>query len=126
MSLSFLDTTLSRALNAGLDVSALNQRLIADNIANVDTPGYKGLRLNFDDYFKHARAEMSGETYNAVDPWRFIFRDDTTTMRLDGNNIDPEREMVELTQNALNYAALTELVNRRGNYLRMVITEGKG
>ena len=47
-------------------------------------------------------------------------------MRLDGNNIDPEREMVELTQNALNYAALTELINRRGAYIRMVLTEGRG
>jgi flagellar basal-body rod protein FlgB len=126
MSISIVDAPLNRALKAGLDVSALNQRLIADNIANVDTPGYKGLRLNFDDYFKHAKSTMSGDTYNVVDPWRFIFRDDTTTMRLDGNNIDPEREMVELTQNALNYAALTELVNRRGNYLRMVVTQGRG
>jgi len=126
MSISILDTPLNRALKAGLDVSALNQRLIADNIANVDTPGYKGLRLNFDDYFKHAKSAVAGEKYNAVNPYSFIFRDDSTTMRLDGNNIDPEREMAELTQNALNYTALTELINRRGGYLRMVVTEGSG
>lgn len=126
MSISILDTPLNRALKTGLDVAAVNQRLIADNIANVDTPGYKGLRLNFDDYFKQVKSSLAGEKYNAVNPYSFIFRDDTTTMRLDGNNIDPEREMVELTQNALNYAALTELINRRGGYLLMVVTEGRG
>lgn len=126
MSISILDTPLNRALKAGLDVSALNQRLIADNIANVDTPGYKGLRLNFDDYFKQVKSSLAGEKYEAVNPYTFIFRHDSTTMRLDGNNIDPEREMAELAQNALNYAALTELINRRGGYLLLVVTEGRG
>ena len=126
MRIPIIDAPINRALKAGLDAAALNQRLIADNIANVDTPGYKGLRLDFDDYFKEAKSVLGNEKFNPINPYKYIFRDDSTTMRLDGNNIDPEREMAELAQNALNYAALIELINRRGAYLNMVLTEGRG
>lgn len=126
MRIPIVDAPINRALKAGLDVAALNQRLISDNIANVDTPGYKGLRLDFDDYFKDAKNILDDEKFSPTNPYKYIFRDESTTMRLDGNNIDPEREMVELAQNALNYAALTELINRRGAYLMMVLTEGRG
>jgi flagellar basal-body rod protein FlgB len=127
MSMSFLDTPLSRAIKAGLDVGAVNHRLISDNIANADTPGYKGLRLNFDAYYDKAKRLFESEdTSTLMDPSHYIFRDDSTTMRLDGNNVDPEREMVELAQNSLNYATLIELLNRRGAYIRMIVTEGVG
>jgi flagellar basal-body rod protein FlgB len=124
---AFLDTPIDRALRLGLDIAALNQRLVADNIANVDTPGYKGLRLNFDAYYKEAKRVLDAQPKAPhLQPDQFIVRDETTTMRLDGNNIDPEKEMVELTQNALYYVALTELINRRHAYLLAAITEGRG
>jgi flagellar basal-body rod protein FlgB len=138
MSMSFLNSPLNKAIEAGLDVGALNHRLISDNIANVDTPGYKGLRLNFEAFYEDAKKAFEDESkafndgskvsspMSMLDPNGYIFRDDTTTMRLDGNNVDPEREMVELAQNTLNYAALVELLNRRSAYMMMVITGGRG
>ena len=121
------DTPLAWALRAGLDYAALNQRLISDNIANAETPNYKAVKLNFDDYFEQAKRATQVRLKNLVpDPTDYIFRDESTTMRLDGNNVDAEKEMVELARNGLAYATLTELINRRGGLLMLAITEGRG
>ncbi len=71
MSIPIVDAPINRALKAGLDVAALNQRLISDNIANVDTPGYKGLRLDFDDYFKEAKNLLGEEKFNPTNPYKY-------------------------------------------------------
>jgi len=122
-----LDTPLNWALKSGLDYTSLNHRLISDNIANADTPNYKATRLNFDDYYEQAkRALDKGSKQQMPDVKEFIYRDESTTMRLDGNNVDPEKEMVELARNGLAYSTLIELVNRRGAYMLLAVTEGKG
>ena len=124
---SLLDTPIIWALESGLDYAALNHRLISDNIANADTPNYKATRLNFEDYYDQAKRALDRESKQLMpNPKEFIFRDESTTMRLDGNNVDPEKEMVELARNGLAYAALTELINRRAAYMLLAITEGKG
>ena len=121
-----LDSPASWATKAGLDYAALNQRLISDNIANVDTPGYKVVKLNFRDYFEQAQRaverRMKPEIPDAED---YIFRDESTTMRLDGNNVDPEREMAELANNSLYYSTLIEIDRRRGKIMMLALTEGK-
>ena len=124
---SLLDTPLNWALKSGLDYAALNHRLISDNIANADTPNYKATRLNFSDYYDRAKRALADEAKQDM-PYAkdFIYRDESTTMRLDGNNVDPEKEMVELARNGLAYSTLIELVNRRGAYMLLAITEGKG
>ena len=83
--------------------------------------------MNFDDYYEQAkRALDKGSKQQMPDVKEFIYRDESTTMRLDGNNVDPEKEMVELARNGLAYSTLIELVNRRGAYMLLAVTEGKG
>lgn len=122
-----LDSPLAWALKAGMDYAAVNQRLISDNIANAETPNYKAVHLNFDDYFEKAKRATDERLKELVPEAKdYIFRDESTTMRLDGNNIDAEKEMVELARNGLTYATLTELANRRGGLLKLAITQGRG
>ena len=122
-----LDSPLAWALKAGMDYAALNQRLISDNIANAETPNYKAVRLNFDDYYEKAKRAVDEQSKELVpNPKDYIYRDESTTMRLDGNNVDAEKEMVELARNGLAYTTLTELVSRRGALLMLAVTEGRG
>jgi flagellar basal-body rod protein FlgB len=124
---SLFDSPINWSLRAGLDFTALKQRTISDNIANADTPYYKAVRLNFRDYYEQAKRAIATNTKELLpDPKQYIFRDESTTMRLDGNNVDPEKEMVELARNSLVYSTLIELVNRRGGILMLAITEGRG
>jgi flagellar basal-body rod protein FlgB len=132
------------ALEKGLDATSLRARLIADNIANADTPNYKAQRLSFEDFLAREldadrpagelpllrtnplhfpggrRPDIQGiETTNGI-----IYTDRSLTFRLDGNNVDIDHEMAEQAKNAIQYSTLTELASRRLAILRTVISEG--
>jgi len=131
-------------LERGLDACSMRSRLIANNIANVDTPNYKAQRLKFEELLvdkmkteppagklglfqtdpRHLPGGMIGpeeiRTQQGI-----IYTDDSLTYRLDGNNVDVDHEMAEQAKNALQYATLTELIGRKYSLLRTVISEGK-
>ncbi|MFH1675696.1 MAG: flagellar basal body rod protein FlgB [bacterium] len=133
------------ALERAMDASAVRAHLIADNIANADTPNYKAVRLKFEEFLerelgktsqgrrlplKETRAEhLPGNSLNGVKglktPVGIIYRDENTTFRLDGNNVDIDRESAEQAMNALQYSTLIELASRRFVTLRTAIHGGK-
>jgi len=139
----FNDTT-QIALERALDGSATRAHLIANNIANADTPNYKALRLRFEDVLareigrqdaiilepdtidprhlpKHSLHGLKG----MVTSYGVIYTDDRTTYRLDGNNVDMDQETALEAKNAILYSTLTELVSRRFSALRTAISEGR-
>lgn len=132
------------ALEFALDAAASRAHLIAHNIANVDTPGFKAVRLRFEDYLDRELNRGHGQTTSlrTTDPrhipgsvyrglkgtptdYGLIYTDDATTYRLDNNNVDIDHEMAEQAKNAIQYSILTELVSRRLAGLRTAISEGR-
>lgn len=128
-----------KVLKKALDASALRQKVIAQNIANVDTPGYKRADVTFEDELKRAlqktaRVEMT-TTHEAHIPTppkdlssvkARIMREVDTFMRNDENNVDPDREMTALAKNNIAFRTLAELIDRKFQGLRDVIREGRG
>lgn len=130
-----------RLLHRALDGAAMRQRVTAHNIANVDTPGYKRYRLDFESVLKAAvkgdvRPGIRGKTTHPrhipigriQDPLSAPFkikRDVDTSMRNDGNNVDIEAEIAQLTKDQVLYSALVEQARRRYAMLRDAITEGR-
>jgi flagellar basal-body rod protein FlgB len=133
------------ALEHGLDACSLRGKLIANNIANVDTPNYKAQRLNFEDILasnmnatsepgklqliqtdpRHLPGFGSNRLDGAYTPQGIIYTDNSQTFRLDGNNVDIDHETAEEAKNAIQFATLTDLIGRKYSSLRTVITEGK-
>jgi flagellar basal-body rod protein FlgB len=145
MSINFFDTPASVTLERGLDACSLRARLIANNIANADTPNYKAQRLGFEDLLA---SKVNPDTPSGrleliqTDPRHFpgtgiinpreiqnqasiIYTDDSQTYRLDGNNVDIDHEMAEQAKNAMQYSTLAELISRKYSLLKSVITEGR-
>lgn len=86
-------------IERALDLTAMNQKLIAQNIANINTPGYKAQRLKFD------------EQLNGVE----VCDREDCVVRQDGNSVVMERERAELLANALAHRTfLAALANRAG------------
>jgi flagellar basal-body rod protein FlgB len=133
------------ALEFALDATSTNSQLIAHNIANADTPNYKAMRLRFEDVLASRLSDsengvgldvrrtnpqhLNRTTMNGIrgirTPHGLIYTDNKTTYRLDGNNIDMDHEMAQQAKNSLQYAVLTELINRRLSGLRTVISGGR-
>jgi flagellar basal-body rod protein FlgB len=112
-------------LQAAMSGLAARQRAIANNVANVDTPGFKATQVNFEDVLNQAvnRAKPgTGVNQSALDSaMRATTLDDATTSRADGNNVDIDQQMEMLSEANLNYSALTQVMSTRLGILRGVI-----
>lgn len=123
-------------LERAMDASMLRQRVIANNIANVDTPHYKSKHVVFEELLQ---AEMQSSPSNFVayrtDPRHFSFASqqslaprivaNTNTMvQNNGNNVDMEYEMNELAKNQIWYNGLVQITSGYFGKLRSVIEGG--
>lgn len=110
-----------------LDATALRQEAIASNLANLETPGYRRVDLSphFSEELK--RAVASGSTAQ-VAHLRPALAVDTSavSMNRDGNNVQLEKELLQLNQNSLAHAVETHLVTSGLLKLRLAITGRTG
>lgn len=138
------ETRADRILHAGLAGLSARSRVIADNVANVDTPSFKASRVDFEQMLQTAMARRSendldtphlamARVPNAVagpdapseSLTPQVTQLSTTSARADGNNVDIDHEMLELAQTNLNYSALAQLMTNRMQVLRTVINDGR-
>jgi flagellar basal-body rod protein FlgB len=104
------------ALERALQGAGLRQQALSNNLANVNTPGFK--RSDVDFHASLTAALAGGE--RAVGGTPFALQTDTASaMRADGNNVDVDQEMANLTENASEYQALLAVAKSR---LQMIQT----
>lgn len=89
--------------------------LLTENLANVNTPGYKRKDLDFN-------IELD-EAQNRLDADAEI--EDPSSVRIDGNGVDMEQEVMGLAETELRYQALTDITAKYFAGLKSVIREGK-
>lgn len=122
----FPDIT-TTSLEKCLDGIAIRQRTIADNIANVETPGFKRSDVSFEDQLKQAMEagddQSAMQQINEVAPETQV--DNVTPGRPDGNNVSIDKEMSSMVKNTMQYEALVQLMNLKTSMLRAAISEGK-
>lgn len=125
-------------LRGGIAAAELRQQVIADNIANVDTPGFKRSEVLFEEMLAgklggQARPKLEarrthekhipfGRNGSVVKPR--LVTDDTTSMNNNANNVDIDREMALLAKNQLHYNAMIQQLNHKISMLRIGI-EGR-
>ena len=135
----FLNNSYGRVidiLHRSMDVSMLRRDLIADNLANADTPNFKKSILNFESELKRAfqsqikpalEAKMSREKhipfyqpidYRTVGPRRVL--DYLSQADANGNNVDIEEESVHMLKNQLNYQLMVQVISNQFSQITMV------
>ncbi len=108
-----------------MDARAERNGVIAGNIANADTPGYKRAYVRFEETLRQMLADGQVEDARAVERLEATVEQDASpSSRLDGNNVNIDREMGDLARNSIEYNALVELYRQKGQILRTVITGG--
>lgn len=114
-------------LTKSLDVAGLRQRTIADNIANVETPGFKRSDVSFEGQLRQALDiqddRMAASTVDSLSPDRVI--DKESPAGTNGNNVSMDKEMAALTKNTLKYETLVQLMEAKYNMIRTAVTEGR-
>lgn len=109
-------------LNRALDMSYHRHTVLSGNIANADTPEYAPRDVQFTDYLE---AELHGPGYFGPNPGlpEADIRGGVEAT-LNGNTVDVEKEMVEMTSNRMFYELATEIVTRTISGLQYAIDEG--
>lgn len=116
-------------LNKAADASWLREQTIANNLANVDTPGYKRRDVDFESVLKNELGDMKYETLDSkianadlshlnvstyVDAGNYSYR-------IDENNVDVDTENVELASEKIRYDALTDSMTQEFTRLKSVM-----
>ena len=109
-----------------LSWTSKRQQAVAGNVANMDTPGYRAQDYSFEQEL--AAIDLSTTTANHIAP----LKDEAharqyavnSKVKPNGNNVDLEREMTEITKNGLQYITLVQYLNQKIRTLRAAINEG--
>jgi flagellar basal-body rod protein FlgB len=116
-------------LAKALDGTALRHRSIANNLANVETPGFHRQDVAFEGELR-AAIDANGlspasqmNQARAVNPG--VIGDNASPMRENGNNVDADSEMAHLAENTIRYQGILQCMNIKGDMLRAAIYEGK-
>ncbi|HVP63401.1 MAG TPA: flagellar basal body rod protein FlgB [candidate division Zixibacteria bacterium] len=116
--MSLIDTKLTQTLAHYLDLTAARQAAIANNIANLDTPGYKTLDTNFGEQLRGLL-----NTENEKLPTRSV-EVPGLIERPDGNNVSLDREGYLLGQTQLQFQAGAALLRSQVRNIQIAIREG--
>jgi flagellar basal-body rod protein FlgB len=105
------------ALQRGLSGAGHRQQLLANNLANVNTPGYKRSDVDFQSSLASALSQNDPAT--ALDAMDFAPQvDSSTSMRADGNNVSADQELASMTENATQYEAMAAVEKSKLGWLR--------
>lgn len=127
-------------LQKSMDVSLLRRDVIANNMANAETPNFKRSEVSFESELKRVlasegkssfqhklihekhfefMANKSEKTYSDVQSR--VDLDYLSTVKNNGNNVDAEEELMKSTQNEMMYSLMTEAVSHQFRSINMVI-----
>jgi flagellar basal-body rod protein FlgB len=107
--------SLTDSLEQYMNTVSLRQKLVASNIANADTPGYKTQDIDFQASFQSA---LDGGTARPVEVTGL-------NVKNDGNNVDLDREARLLAENALRFSVASSLMRTSLSQVKMAIEGGK-
>jgi flagellar basal-body rod protein FlgB len=116
--MSLLDSQPLEALGKYLDLTAFRQRLVTSNIANIDTPGYRSVDIDFASEMRKAMngsvdtPPMSHEVFSGVE-------------RADGNSVNLDRESLLMAENQLRFKTGVQLLRSELQKISLAIREGR-
>ncbi|MDR1596213.1 MAG: flagellar basal body rod protein FlgB [Treponema sp.] len=125
-------------LHRAMDASLVRRDVIADNLANSGVPNFKRSNVNFESELKRAletekqrpALELTltnpkhipnwrERNYQDVQPRRVL--DYTSTSKNNGNNVDPEQEMMLALENQMMYTLLAQATTFEFSQINMVL-----
>jgi flagellar basal-body rod protein FlgB len=122
--MSMIDTPLMRGLERVLDLSAFRHQVIAANLANIDTPGYRTrdprpFAGEIDQAMAGGEPSLAGPSFTPI-----AHQIRGLLERPDGNNVSVERETLLLAQNQLRFEVAVQFMKAEFHRMSLAITGG--
>ncbi|MFQ5693223.1 MAG: flagellar basal body rod protein FlgB [Nitrospinota bacterium] len=131
-----LSTNTMKAVAQSLDLRLRRHRMLISNLANMSTPGYRAVDLDFEENLKRAMGRGSVPALRKTNPRHMglagsldeqvegkVIASPTPGGRGDGNSVDIDYQMSRLLQNQLLYSAGVQALRRMFRGLQYAITQ---
>ncbi len=105
-------------IEKALNIRSHYHKVLAGNIANVDTPHYKEKDIDF-------RKELESRIQSAGDVKVTEKTEYDGFSRADGNTVNMENQIVKVTENSLFFNSLVQVVSKKMSAMRYAISEGR-
>lgn len=122
--MALFDTTGFRILEQGISIINESQAVIANNIANQDTPDYKCKYLYFAGVLQDKLDAGEDAKYTKeLSLASTVYVDETTNDQADGNNVDSDTQQALFAKNELLYEALINQMNAEFTLMRSAMSK---
>ena len=122
------DKSIDRLTN-GLEFASRRHEVLAKNVANIETPGYRALDVTFEDFLSPARIAAGANAPQVNigsgapgDPRAQVVYASDGDARKDGNDVNLDRQMARLAENTLYNHTLVQLLASRFNTVKQAIS----
>jgi flagellar basal-body rod protein FlgB len=130
----FIDNA-TQAAKLALDGLSQRQQVISRNLSNVDTPGYQAQSFNFEDSLRTVFERKKGLAMTTTSSSHLSSGSSTTgksggfsvtnrpggSNRADGNNVDIDAELLEMSETGIVYQAVTESISKKLALLKNIV-----
>ena len=106
-------------LEAGIRAESLRQKAIANNIANLETPGYRRIDVKFEELLAKALNSPGSVELSELEPQ--IYQPLKTPVNSNGNDVSLESEVGQMVKNTLRYKAYIRLLNKKYNQMQLAM-----
>jgi flagellar basal-body rod protein FlgB len=106
-------------LEAGIRAESLRQKAIANNIANLQTSGYRRFDVKFEELLAKALASDGSVELSEIEPQ--VYQPKQTPVNSNGNDVNLETEVGEMVKNTLRHKAYIRLLNRKYRKIELAI-----
>ncbi|OBZ18389.1 flagellar basal-body rod protein FlgB [Bacillus sp. FJAT-27264] len=135
--MGLLNSVSFQRLQGGIEAANQRQSVLANNVANVDTPNFKRSNVSFESILQQHELGLQSDLNarvtdrrhfqfgsNKIVPASVYSTDQTTSMNNNNNNVDVDREMALSAENQLRYNSYVGLMNSQFTMMRSVV-EGR-
>jgi len=109
-------------IEAGIKAESLRQKAIANNVANLETPGYRRIDVKFEELLAKSLNSSGSVDLSKIGPQ--IYRPRQTPVKSNGNDVSLESEVGAMIKNSLRYTLYIRLLTKKYRGIESAINMG--
>jgi len=106
-------------IEAGIRAENLRQKAISNNIANLETPGYRRIDVKFEDFLAKSLDSSGKIDLGEVEPQ--LYRPQQTPVKSNGNDVNFETEVGQMINNTLRHKAYIRLLAKKYRQIELAM-----
>jgi flagellar basal-body rod protein FlgB len=106
-------------IEAGIRAESLRQKAIANNVANIETPGYRRVDVRFEELLAKCLRSSDKVDLNKITPE--IYQPMQTPVKSNGNDVNFEAEVGRMIKNSIRHKAYVRILGEKYKQMDLAI-----